>query len=254
MPQYFDPLILPRVSALPAAASLGRMYVLTTDGHVYQENGTVWDDLSATGAAGSGMALSALTAATAVADANELFINEAGTSKKITAAQLKTYLGASVTVQALTADAIPSLTGTIAVVMTTTAVGVGTYTFQYFIRYISSAVTNGVKFAVNHTGTLSTFTAISRYVSTGGAAATAAATQAGAAATGNIHEAFSTRTKGAAFQTTGSVDVANADMLMIVEGLMIVTASGDLTLGHASELAASSTVKAGTSLILTKIA
>lgn len=40
-------------------------------------------------------AVSGLTAATTVADANEIPINEAGTSKKITALQLKAYMGDS---------------------------------------------------------------------------------------------------------------------------------------------------------------
>lgn len=157
-----------------------------------------------------------------------------------------------ITVQTLSADAVSSLTSTVMVVMTTPSVRVGTYTFKYVIRYQSAATSTGVRFSVNHTGTLSTFTAISRYTSTGGEAATGAATQAGATATGNIHEAFSTRTKGGTFQTTLSVDAANSDMMTIIEGLMVVTAVGDLTLGHASELAALSTVMAGTSLILTK--
>jgi hypothetical protein len=43
-------------------------------------------------------------------------------------------------------------------------------------------------------------------------------------------------------------------MIAIVEGLMIVTVSGSLQLSHASEVAAASTVKAGTSLILTRTA
>ncbi len=43
------------------------------------------------GGSGSGTALSALTAATAVTAANEFLINESGTSKKVTAAQIKTF-------------------------------------------------------------------------------------------------------------------------------------------------------------------
>jgi hypothetical protein len=40
--------------------------------------------------------ISALTAATAVAGANEFAINEAGTSKKVTAAQLQDFLFANI--------------------------------------------------------------------------------------------------------------------------------------------------------------
>lgn len=131
----------------------------------------------------------------------------------------------------------------------------GTYKFEYWIRYITSIVTTGVKFSVNHTGTLTAFMSNMRYVSTGGAAATAAATQAGNTATGNLMESFSARAKSTAagMGPTVSADTTG-DMLVIIEGLMIVTVSGTLELYHASETAASTTVKAGTSLILTRCA
>jgi hypothetical protein len=95
MPQYFDPLILPRVSALPAAASLGRMYVLTTDGHVYQENGTIWDDLTAqgSGTAPTGTKTSALTAASAAVPTMELPVNDAGINIKLSISQILTLIG-----------------------------------------------------------------------------------------------------------------------------------------------------------------
>lgn len=134
--------------------------------------------------------------------------------------------------------------------------GVGTYVFQYFIDYQAALVTTGVKFSVNHTGTVTLFVTNMRYASTGGAAATGAPTQAGNVITGNIHESFSARAKSnaAGMGPTASVDAANSDMLMIIEGLMIVTVSGNIELWHASEVAAASTVKAGSSLIVTKTA
>lgn len=133
----------------------------------------------------------------------------------------------------------------------------GTYVFEYWIRYQAAATTTGVKFGVNHSGTAAVFMANMRYASTGGAAATAAATQAAASATGNIHESFSTRTKSTTSPNLGptvSVDNANSDMLVVVEGLIIVTAAGDLQLWHASEVGAASTVMAGSSLCLRRTA
>lgn len=41
-------------------------------------------------------------------------------------------------------------------------------------------------------------------------------------------------------------------MLMIIEGLMVVANTGNIELYSASETATSTTVKAGTSLIITK--
>lgn len=138
-----------------------------------------------------------------------------------------------------------------------TGTGTGTFVFKYVIRYQAAATTTGVAFGVNHTGTAAVFAANMRYASTGGAAATAAATQAGASATGNLHESFSTRTKSTTTPNLGptvSVDSADSDMLVIVEGLIIVTVDGNLALWHASEVAAASTVMAGSSLILSKTA
>lgn len=53
---------------------------------------------------------------------------------------------------------------------------------------------------------------------------------------------------------TASVDAINSDMLAFVEGYIIVSVSGDLELWQSSEVTTpvSTTVKAGTSLILTK--
>jgi hypothetical protein len=93
-----------------------------------------------------------------------------------------------------------------------------------------------------------------RYGSTGGGAATAAATMAGASATGNIHESFTRRaiSTAANMGPTVSVDSANNDMLVIIEGLIVVSVSGDIQLYHASETANQSRVMDGTMLILTK--
>jgi hypothetical protein len=66
--------------------------------------------------------------------------------------------------------------------------------------------------------------------------------------------AFSARAKSTAgWGTTISNDAANADMLIIIEGTMEVTASGNIELWHGSELAAASTVKAGSNLVITKV-
>lgn len=196
--------------------------------------------------------ISDLTAVSAALAAQEIPCNDAGTTKKVTVAQLKTLLG-GVTCLALASNASANSTTTAAKIGgLDLTVGVGTWFFQYIIRYQAGATTTGVKFSVNHTGTLTAFVANMRYASTGGAAATAAATQAGNTATGNIHESFSARAKSTAagMGPTVSVDSANSDMLVIVEGLMIVTVSGTIELYHASEVAAATTVMAGSSLIL----
>ena len=66
---------------------------------------------------------------------------------------------------------------------------------------------------------------------------------------------MASRAKGTAGRgTTLSVDTINADMMMVIEGLMIVTVAGDLQLYHGSENAVATTIKTGSSLVLTKTA
>jgi hypothetical protein len=158
---------------------------------------------------------------------------------------------------ALSSDAASNSTTTGVEITELQVAGVtpGTYVFQYFLRYQSGATTTGVKFGINHTGTAAVFAATMRYQESTTAASTGAASQ--AAAGGTLHAGASTRTKSTTSPNLGptaSVDSANADMLAVIEGYIIVTAAGDLELWHASEVAAASTVKAGSSLILQRTA
>ena len=135
----------------------------------------------------------------------------------------------------------------------TVPAGVGTYVFQYYILYQAAATGTGVRFSVNHDGTVTAFVYSWRWVDASATASTAAAHQAAVGAAGQVMGAMSARAKSTAGTgTTISVDAANSDMLAIIEGMMIVTVAGDLELWHGSEVAAQSTVKAGSSLLLTK--
>jgi hypothetical protein len=132
--------------------------------------------------------------------------------------------------------------------------GVGTYQFKYMVRYQSAATTNGVRFSVNHTGTLAFFVATVRWIDASATASTAGADQDNVQAAGAVTGSFAARAKSTTgWGTTISVDAANSDMLIIIEGTMEVTGSGNIELYHGSEVAASSTVKAGTSLVITKV-
>lgn len=131
----------------------------------------------------------------------------------------------------------------------------GTYVFNYYIMYQSAATTTGVKFDVNFTGTVTKIVWNQMWVDTSATASTAAADQDAVGAAGQVYGAMASRAKGTAGRgTTISVDTANADMLMRIEGIMIVTVAGDLELWHGSEVAAASTILARSSLILHKTA
>lgn len=199
--------------------------------------------------------INALTPASAASGSHEFPVNQGGSDVKVNLNQVQSFLG--VQKVALGSNATANSTTTAAKITGLDwALGAGTYNFRYSVRYQSSIVTTGVKFSVNHTGTITAIMANFRYVSTGGAAATAAATQAGNTATGNLMEGFSARAKSQAAGSgpTVSVDSANADMLMIIEGMLVVTVSGNMELWHASETAASTQVMAGSNLVLEQVA
>ena len=112
--------------------------------------------------------ISALTAATVAAAANEFPINEAGASKKLTVALLQDYIvkrAAAATMVAgeftswlvLAANSADNTTTTLATVMTMTGVGVGRYHFKCQLVYQTAATTTGLNVAVNHTGTTTQF-------------------------------------------------------------------------------------------------
>jgi hypothetical protein len=162
--------------------------------------------------------------------------------------------GDTATYQTLSSDAATNATTTFQTVMTTPGLTTGTYIFRYYLRYQSGATTTGVKFTVDYTGTTSSFVFTRLYQTTGGAAATGVDDQVTVGTTAQMIEGRSGRVKGVDPGSTSGVDTANADLFSYIEGLMIATGSGSLLLRHGSEVAAASTVKAGTSLILHKVA
>lgn len=131
----------------------------------------------------------------------------------------------------------------------------GTYLAEWYIVYQSGATTTGIRFDVNFTGTASSVVWDQNWVDVSATAATAAADQDEILTTGGVLGAFASRAFGTAGRgTTISVDTANADMFMRITALFTVTVAGDLELYHGSEVAAASTVKAGSALVLTRMA
>jgi len=131
----------------------------------------------------------------------------------------------------------------------------GTYVFRYYIRYFSGATSTGVKFGINYTGTETVLVATRYEVGTGTAAVTGTSDQSNTAA--QIVEGYSARVASTTAPNLGpslGVDSASSSMLAIIEGLLVCTDGGDLELWHASEVAATSTVKSGSTLIITKVA
>lgn len=196
--------------------------------------------------------ISALSAASAAAAANEIPINEAGASKKLTVAQLQAFLGMTKRVLATQHDST-STTAAKVTGLDLTA-GVGTWMFRYYIRYRTSLSTTSVKFDVNHSGTVTSFVWNQRWSGQSVTAADPQHDQAASVAT--LMSVFANRAKGTAgFGTNTATDGNNLDMLMIIEGVMVVTVSGNMELWFGSEATGSTqSIMENSFLLLTQVA
>lgn len=230
--------------------------------------------------------ISELTAVSGVIGAQEFPVNDAGTSKKATITQLATFLnqspelvgtpnaptaandtsttqlattafvqsGGPVKVKSLSADQANAQSTMVRVSGMDVTVPSGTYTFEYYIRAQTSDATNSMKFAVNHTGTTTSFVYTLFFPSAGVAAATGAVDQENNPTTGAIWACQPTRVRNTTCGPQTGIDTINADVMYRISGLMVVTVSGTLELYHGSETAGlNSTVKASTALVLTKV-
>lgn len=162
---------------------------------------------------------------------------------------------ADTTWMALSANSADVTVVTQTVAMTLTGLGVGTYRVKGALIYQTAAITTGIGVTLNHTGTLTRFVSNMTQVTTGGAAATGVGDQASAVVAGQLVEGKAERVKGTLSSAWAGVDTINADQLLIVDAMLIVSVSGNLTLNISSEVAASAVrLMAGSSLEVNKLA
>jgi hypothetical protein len=122
-------------------------------------------------------------------------------------------------------------------VMTTTSVTPGTWKFKYTVIYQTAAVGTGIGFGINHTGTVSQFQAMWNHITTGGGAATGIGDDDATTVAGQLMEGKSDNTLNAVIgSATAGVATANSDILATIEGIIVVTATGNLELKIASEV------------------
>jgi hypothetical protein len=208
--------------------------------------------------------ISALTAVGTLALGDKVPIADADdltATKSATFTQVKTLLQ--------TANGLPrvktvtgsdhSVTGTTGTEVTTLSqtLEAGTYTFKYTLLVQSNTTTTGQRFGINFTGTAATKVFMRYNVSTITTASNGLVEEESGAAlvTGGVMNAWASKTYSttAPNMVSAGVGAANADLLEIIEGLIIVTAQGDLELWHAAEIAATTTlVKVGSSLVVTR--
>jgi len=165
--------------------------------------------------------------------------------------------GGTLTSATLTSNATANSTTTGVEVHQISIGAAGTYIFEWSIVYESAATTTGISLGINYTGTETVLLGWMEYPGTGTAATTGAASMVATGATGQIHESFGFRAASTTVPNMGatvSVDAASTNPMMCkVVGVLVCTDAGDLELWHASEVAASSTVRAGTTVLVHRV-
>lgn len=208
--------------------------------------------------------ISALSAASVAAVANELAINEAGTSKKISITQLVTLLqtlGMPRVKQLTSQHSISSATATKVTGLDMT-LEAGTYTFNYSIIEQSATVTVAPLYGLNFSGTATTAKWWFVYADLSSTLLAAIGTVAHDTSTATLgfqmakaEDDFATTTPNMGpSATTNAVQTTNTDLLVQITGLIEVTVSGDLQLYHGSETATATSVEVGSSLVVIRTA
>lgn len=200
--------------------------------------------------------ISALAAASVAAAANEIPINESGTTKKLTVSLLRDFLGEQKFI--LVNDHSATTVAPTNVAELNAPLVAGTYRFSYWLILQSATSTVGINFAVNYTGTATRIVYRLTWPDTGVTAALGAVDDTANAATGQIvaHSTSRVENTTTATVSTGTAGVAtiDVDLLAMIEGIIVVSNSGDLELWHGSETATATRVEAGSHLLLSRIA
>ncbi|MEE8599056.1 MAG: hypothetical protein V3S69_06055, partial [Dehalococcoidales bacterium] len=129
---------------------------------------------------------------------------------------------------------------TLGVAMSTTGVGVGVWKFKYTVIYQSSNLLTGVQFAIGHTGTVTEFAARWSHATTGKAATTGVGDDQTGVSGGVMMEVEAGRVLGSRLGSSSvGVQLVDADILVVLEGIIVVSVTGTLQLQFANETGAS---------------
>lgn len=214
--------------------------------------------------------ISALSAVTTPASTDEFPVNQAGSSKKMTLAQVKSVsqqLGASGAAPATLAsndsdaphviyllNTADNAVTTAETVMSVTSLVAGTYLFEYFLVWRSGSTTVGSTFTVDYTGTVTRFRATRWFGTTGTSAATGVSDGVAATLTGNVVEHHSVAADNSALGPNTGVGATTEDQFCTIKGIMVVTTGGDLNLSMNGEGNGAVTFMADSLLRLTRLA
>ena len=217
--------------------------------------------------------ISALTAATAAAGANEFAINEAGTSKKLTGTLLKSFMRPTIitgnsgtvdqsdigatTLQILTSANADIPTTTVVTQLTASTMGVGWWLAEYWIHWNSDTTTTGIAFIVDHTGTATPFmsTRIDPIGSTTALATVGISHQTtDEGVVGNLPSVWAANADAGVLGPNAGVTTATSVQFSYITALLLVTETGNLLFRANSEIASTVTrIKAGTCARYTRL-
>lgn len=203
--------------------------------------------------------ISALSAVAAALLAQEIPVNDAGTTKKLTLAQIETLLQTLGMPRVSRLDnqhSISSTTGTKVTELDQT-LEAGTYTFVYALILRSATTSVSPLLGVNFTGT----GAPRMHFRFADASSSLLAelhtmddegSNAFGFISGRASNTESTTAPNLGSTATLAVATAATDTLVWIEGIIVVTASGNLELWHSSETATATSVEVGSSLVVVR--
>ena len=193
------------------------------------------------------------------ATSSDVLVRNNGSDKSIISAPITRIAGSSgaagadITWQNLTANALVTSTTNV-VVMTTTGVVPGSYKFQYTVIFQTSVATTGVGFMIGHSGTVGNFAARMSHVTNQGTTTDAISeSNTNTVNLGSMEAKHGSTINGLIGSLTEGVDLANADILMVIEGIVVVTATGQLELGMRGQTTSEIRILADSCLELLKI-
>ena len=211
--------------------------------------------------------ISALAAVVNPAATDEFAVNQGGTSKKMTLAQvgpLITASGAAPATGVAHQGAAPSQTivlntadnavTTVETVLNVTSVLAGTYFYEYFIVWRSGNTATGTSFAVDYSGTVTRIRSTRHYQSTGAAAATGVSDGVSQVLTGTLVEHMSINTDNGALGPNTGVGSTTEDQYDMIRGTMVVSTGGTLSLTMTGEGNGAVTFSADSFVRLTRLA
>ena len=204
--------------------------------------------------------ITSLGAAAALAAADVFPVNQTATAKKSTLTQLVTFLqtlGMPRVKQLASQHSVASATATKVTSLDIT-LEAGTYTYQYTGLCRSAGTGVGPQFGVNFSGTAAVKSIGMRFwdATTAISAEVHIMDNVGIKTAGFVsgmcHNAYSTTSPN--LGTTVGVTATGSDIPVIIEGMLLVTVSGDLQLYVGSEDTTAVTLEAGSSLVVIRTA